>query len=145
MFQYTKHSVHASLYKCTPFVYTARCAVYLTQRVNNIYFYLNFSSISGLHPVILVYNYFYTYVSNPESIIHIQSGLYQSCLNAPRQRVVHDTLKTFTKYSESSVHNLSGLPQFSTVSDINVIKYKSSHRESKTIGSERSVYYVIYG
>ena len=38
-----------------------------------------------------------------------------SRLKAPRPLVVHDNLKTFTKYSECSVQNLKGLPQLSVL------------------------------
>ena len=38
-----------------------------------------------------------------------------SRLKAPRPLVVHDNLKTFTKYSEHSLHNLKGLPQLSVL------------------------------
>ena len=70
---------------------------------------------------------------------HLQSSIYTSRLKVPRHLGVHDNLKTFTKYSERPVHSQSDLPQFDAI-----IKYKSSQRRSKTLGSAEFVYYIIY-
>ena len=86
-----------------------------------------------------------------------------SRLKAPRRLVVHDNLKSFTKYSKRSVHNLQGLQQLSVLyalghlynlrlSYTNCSIGDQRHRQSGIcilcnlcIGSEESVYYIIYG
>ena len=59
---------------------------------------------------------------NSEGLVHTVTT---SRLKAPIPLVVHDNLKTFTKYSERSVqlHNLYGLHQLSVLCALYIVQF----------------------